>query len=192
MASRTTVAAPASASELIRRLGDAKVNVAKVNDIGEAADHPQLAALGPIVERQLLEQKNAVGQAPELLVGVLAGAIVGGKPGFTKIMVKTTPVTRVDVAADVARRIDAFVRGLDPVPGAWTTLRGKRVKVLLAEEADFEGLDAGTLSEREGALFAGTSARALELVLVQLQGKRAMSGGEAARGLRLAAGEGFE
>ena len=103
----------------------------------------------------------------------------------------STEEARIDWS-DRAAVILNKVRGLNPVPGAWTTLRGKRVKVLLAEEADFEGLDAGTLSEREGALFAGTSARALELVLVQLQGKRAMSGGEAARGLRLAAGEGFE
>jgi hypothetical protein len=28
---------------------------------------------------------------------VLVGAIVGGKPGFTKIMVRTTPITRVDI-----------------------------------------------------------------------------------------------
>src|SRR5688572_31171545 len=27
---------------------------------------------------------------------VLVGAIVGGKPGFTKIMVKTTPIARID------------------------------------------------------------------------------------------------
>ena len=30
---------------------------------------------------------------------VLVGAIVGGKPGFTKIMVKRTPITRVDIDA---------------------------------------------------------------------------------------------
>ena len=36
--------------ELIERLGKAKVNVAKVNNIGEAADHPQLAAIGGVIE----------------------------------------------------------------------------------------------------------------------------------------------
>jgi crotonobetainyl-CoA:carnitine CoA-transferase CaiB-like acyl-CoA transferase len=39
--------------ELVKRLGDAKVNVAKVNDIGEAADHPQLAAIGGVLELPL-------------------------------------------------------------------------------------------------------------------------------------------
>ncbi|MDQ4057516.1 MAG: methionyl-tRNA formyltransferase [Actinomycetota bacterium] len=103
----------------------------------------------------------------------------------------TTEEARIDWR-DRAAAIRNKVRGLNPVPGAWTTLLGKRVKVLLAQEADFDGLNAGALSQREGTLFVGTGERALELTLVQLQGKRAMSGGEAARGLRLAPGEGFE
>jgi crotonobetainyl-CoA:carnitine CoA-transferase CaiB-like acyl-CoA transferase len=36
--------------EVVARLGPAKVNVAEVNSVGEAADHPQLAAAGGIVE----------------------------------------------------------------------------------------------------------------------------------------------
>jgi methionyl-tRNA formyltransferase len=103
----------------------------------------------------------------------------------------TTDVARIDWS-DRAAAIRNKVRGLNPVPGAWTTLRGKRVKVLLAEEADFEGLDAGAIAGRGGALIAGTGERALELTVLQLEGKRAMSGGEAARGLRLAPGERFE
>ena len=37
-------------NEVVERLGPAKVNVAKVNDIGQAADHPQLAAIGGVLE----------------------------------------------------------------------------------------------------------------------------------------------
>ncbi len=103
----------------------------------------------------------------------------------------TTEVARIDWS-DRAAVIRNKVRGLNPAPGAWTTLRGKRVKLLFAKETDFEGLEAGAIAEREGALIAGTGEGALELTLLQLQGKRAMSGGEAARGLRLAPGEGFE
>ena len=39
-----------SCAELIERLGAAKVNVAKVQNIGEAADHPQLADVGAVVQ----------------------------------------------------------------------------------------------------------------------------------------------
>jgi crotonobetainyl-CoA:carnitine CoA-transferase CaiB-like acyl-CoA transferase len=46
----TAVTQTLTCDELIRRLGDARVNVAKVNSIGEAADHPQLAAVGAVLE----------------------------------------------------------------------------------------------------------------------------------------------
>jgi crotonobetainyl-CoA:carnitine CoA-transferase CaiB-like acyl-CoA transferase len=42
-----------SCAELVRRLGGAKVNISKVNDVGEAADDPQLAAIGAVVEQQM-------------------------------------------------------------------------------------------------------------------------------------------
>jgi crotonobetainyl-CoA:carnitine CoA-transferase CaiB-like acyl-CoA transferase len=38
--------------ELMQRLGAVKVNVSKVNTVGEAADDPQLAAIGGVVEFQ--------------------------------------------------------------------------------------------------------------------------------------------
>ena len=44
-----TVTMRFTCAELLDRLGRVKVNVAKVQDIGEAADHPQLAAVGGIV-----------------------------------------------------------------------------------------------------------------------------------------------
>lgn len=47
--------------EVVERLGPARVNVARMNDVGEAADHPQLAAIGGIVEyRQGEERRRAV------------------------------------------------------------------------------------------------------------------------------------
>ena len=46
----STITRTMTSDELIDRLGKAKVNVAKVNDIGEAADHPQLAAIGGVLE----------------------------------------------------------------------------------------------------------------------------------------------
>ncbi|NKE43870.1 CoA transferase [Roseomonas frigidaquae] len=35
--------------EILRRLGDAKVNVARVHNVGQAADHPQLEAAGAVL-----------------------------------------------------------------------------------------------------------------------------------------------
>ncbi|MGH2792644.1 MAG: methionyl-tRNA formyltransferase [Actinomycetota bacterium] len=103
----------------------------------------------------------------------------------------TTEEARIDWS-EPAAVICNKVRGLNPVPGAWTTLRKKRVKILYAQEAGLEGLSPGAVAEHEGTLIAGTGEGALELTSVQLQGKKTMSGAEAARGLRLASGEGFE
>lgn len=44
----SSVTSRLSSAELIARLGAVKVNVAKVNSIGEAADHPQLAECGGV------------------------------------------------------------------------------------------------------------------------------------------------
>jgi len=42
-----------SCDEIIRRLGPVKVNVAKVNNIGEAADHPQLAEIDALTSFEM-------------------------------------------------------------------------------------------------------------------------------------------
>jgi methionyl-tRNA formyltransferase len=83
-----------------------------------------------------------------------------------------------------ASRIHNLVRGLNPAPGAWTTLRGNRLKVFATRRASGSGLAPGALRGDDG-LIAGTSDGGLELVDVQLAGKRRMGGGELARGLRL-------
>jgi methionyl-tRNA formyltransferase len=103
----------------------------------------------------------------------------------------TTEEARIDWR-DPAAAISNKVRGLNPVPGAWTTLRRKRVKILFAREVNDGALEPGVIAEHDGALIAGTGQGAVEVISLQLQGKRAMSGAEAARGLRLAPGEGFE
>lgn len=94
--------------------------------------------------------------------------------------------------ADPARLVSGKVRALNPVPGAWTTLRGKRVKVWAVSPAAEPELAPGEVAEREDGLVAGAGAGSLSLDSIQLEGKKAMSGSEARRGLRLAAGERFE
>jgi methionyl-tRNA formyltransferase len=84
------------------------------------------------------------------------------------------------------------VRGLNPVPGAWTTLRGERVKIWATRARAEAGLAPGELDVQDDALVVGTGDGALDLIEVQLQSKRPMSGADAARGLRLAPGERFE
>jgi methionyl-tRNA formyltransferase len=107
-----------------------------------------------------------------------------------------------------ADRLAAAVRAFTPAPGAWTTHRGRRLKVTRAAVAGKgkagetgEGsasprgpasgdLDPGRLAvDPGGRLLAGTGDRALELVEVRPEGRRAMSGAEFARGARLGGDE---
>ena len=87
-----------------------------------------------------------------------------------------------------ARRIHDHVRGLHPVPGAWTTFRETRLKVLrTAERGGFA--PPGALTERDGELIAGTGEGSLALAEVQPHGKTRMTGVEFARGVRIVAGD---
>jgi methionyl-tRNA formyltransferase len=90
-----------------------------------------------------------------------------------------------------ARRLANAVRAFTPAPGAWTTHRGRRLKVtrVAVPPADGTGrLDPGRLAVTpDGRLLVGTADGALELVEVRPEGRRAMSGAEFARGARIGA-----
>jgi methionyl-tRNA formyltransferase len=105
------------------------------------------------------------------------------------------------------------VRAFTPTPGAWTTHRGRRLKVTRARAAgsggsgrrgpgdpegvprsagarsappDHRGLSPGRLAVGPGGrLLVGAADGPLELVEVRPEGRRAMSGAEFARGARL-------
>lgn len=97
---------------------------------------------------------------------------------------------RIDWARP-AIAIHNLVRGLSPAPGAWTTLRGARVRVLASEVRKEMSAPPGELVA--GAeLVVGTGAGGLALIEVQPAGKRRMIGADFARGLRLADRERFE
>jgi methionyl-tRNA formyltransferase len=96
---------------------------------------------------------------------------------------------RIDWTAP-ARRVHDLVRGLNPAPGAWTMLGGRRVKVHRTRVGVGPDLAPGTLSP-DGA-HAGTGDGPIELVEVQMEGRKRMSGMDLARGLRFETGTAFE
>jgi methionyl-tRNA formyltransferase len=76
------------------------------------------------------------------------------------------------------------VRGCNPAPGAWTTFRGERLKVLAVRRTD-EDLKPGELQATKSSVKVGTGSKAVELVTVQPQGKKPMAAADWARGVRL-------
>jgi methionyl-tRNA formyltransferase len=97
---------------------------------------------------------------------------------------------RLDFTSPAGRLADA-VRAFTPAPGAWTTHRGRRLKVTRAAPCrPAPDLDPGRLAVGPGGrLLAGTGDGALELLEVRPEGRRAMSGAEFARGARLGSDE---
>lgn len=89
-------------------------------------------------------------------------------------------------AAEIYNRL----RGFTPWPGAATTFRGAGLKVLTARIADEAGLEPGQLVLRGKRLVAGCGGgTSLELVDVQPEGRKRVSGDSFANGARLVENE---
>ncbi|GAA5047794.1 methionyl-tRNA formyltransferase [Streptomyces similanensis] len=101
----------------------------------------------------------------------------------------TVADARVDWTAP-ALRVDRVVRGCTPAPGAWTTFRGERLKLIQAVPVPARtDLAPGALAVGKNSVHAGTGSYAVELLWVQAQGKKPMRAADWARGARIAEGE---
>jgi methionyl-tRNA formyltransferase len=120
----------------------------------------------------------------------LEDGAVSGRPqpadGVSLAPKVTVDQARIDWSAP-ALRVDRLVRGCTPAPGAWTTFRGRRVKLEPVTITD-EQRPAGQL---DGDL-VGTATTAVRLGEVRPEGKPKMPAADWLRGLRVAPGESFE
>ena len=104
----------------------------------------------------------------------------------------TSADARIDWSVP-ALRVDRLVRACTPAPGAWTTLRGKRLKLApvdLTESAD--DLRPGSLRVDGDAVLVGTASTPVRLGDVQPEGRAAMAAAAWARGVRLTADDALE
>ena len=90
-----------------------------------------------------------------------------------------------------AMHIDRAVRACTPAPGAWTTLRDRRIKLGPVMPSKLEPLPAGEACATGDAVAVGTGTQPVLLGTVQPEGKAPMSAADWARGARLTAGERF-
>jgi methionyl-tRNA formyltransferase len=83
-----------------------------------------------------------------------------------------------------------LVRGLNPAPGAFTTFRGKRLKVWQASPvAGASGAPGGVLDLGKGRIGVATGDGVLELIEVQLEGSKRLNSDVFLRGHRPEPGE---
>ena len=130
---------------------------------------------------------------PPALESYAAGAVVPREQEHDRATYapKISPAeTRLDWNLPAGRLVNV-VRALDPDPGAWTTFRGGRLRVVEAAAAASGPLAPGELRQDREPL-VGTGEGALVLRRVQPAAKRAMTGAEWARGARLSPGDRLE
>lgn len=94
---------------------------------------------------------------------------------------------RIDWSKSAAE-IDCLIRGLSPWPGAFTEVKGERLKILFAEPANGKGTP-GTIVGDDLTVACG--AGALKLKKVQRAGSRAMDAAELLKGFALPPGTQF-
>ncbi|MBU2613485.1 methionyl-tRNA formyltransferase [Patescibacteria group bacterium] len=117
---------------------------------------------------------------PDVLDGYLAGSIHPVEQDHAKATECRT-LTRDDGNIDwtkTSEEIERLVRAYDPWPGTWTMVDGKRLKILAARVAEPDTTkQPGEMFVRDRKPFMSCgSGTALELVTVQPEGKKPMSG----------------
>jgi len=86
--------------------------------------------------------------------------------------------------SDSAAVIERMVRGYNPWPAAYTYVGQKMFKIWEARLVEASGLEAGEFSTADGKMVVGTGDGALELISVQLEGKKRMNVADFLRGYR--------
>ena len=142
-----------------------------------------------------LLDRLAVGGA-RLLVDVLDGIAAGTLEAVPQPAegVTLAPKVTVDDARvrweDPAFAVDRRIRACTPAPGAWTTLRGERLKLgPVTVLANGPALPAGELLVERGRVLVGTGTEPVALGEVRAAGKKAMPADAWARGVRPVSGE---
>lgn len=135
--------------------------------------HDRLSQLGADLIVTALDRLDALTPAPQPDTGITYA---------TKID-KTE--ARIDWAKP-ATEVDRQIRGLSPFPGAWCDVAGERVKLLRSRLAEGAGLPGQVLhSHGPHGLVIACGMGAVEITLVQREGKRPMDTAEFLRGFGL-------
>ena len=107
-------------------------------------------------------------------------AIPQAKDGVTYAAKIDKAEARVDFTKP-AVEVDRLIRGLSPFPGAWTMVKGERVKLLRSRLVSGHGEPGQVL----GGFTIACGTGAVEITEAQREGKRPMSAAEVLKGLVL-------
>jgi methionyl-tRNA formyltransferase len=125
----------------------------------------------------------------------LARGELSAVPQAAELATLAPPLTKEDGRIDwrlTGREIKNLTRGLNPRPGAFTTLSGKNLKILSIEPSGAAptGGAPGTVvrADKSGA-FVATGDGAVELLIAQLEGKKPVRGRDLVNGRSIREGD---
>lgn len=119
-----------------------------------------------------------------LIVQALAKLPLPAAPQPAEGVTYAAKIDKAEARIDWSRpavEVDRLIRGLSPFPGAWTLVKGERVKLLRSRLADGQGAPGQVLAGFTVACGTG----AVEVLEAQREGKRPMSAAEVLHGLSL-------
>lgn len=143
-----------------------KTPISKTDTTGTVHDRLAVRGAALMIETLASLERGAAREVPQT------------NDGVTYAKKLTNEETQIDWSRP-ARDLDCFIRGLSPWPGAWTIIKGERVKVLMAAPFEAEG-KPGTALDADLTIACGTGA--LRLVTVQRAGKSAQDATTLLRG----------
>lgn len=155
---------------------------------------------GPVLRRAALPIRadDTAGSLHDALAALGAAEIVATLDGLGSLVAVPQPEAGVTYAEKIdkaearvdwsrpAPDVDRQIRGLAPFPGAWTEIRGERVKLLLSAAVDGDGVPGTLLDDR---LTVACGSGAVRLLALQRTGRGAMPAADFLRGFPLAAGD---
>ena len=129
----------------------------------------------------------------ETLEGLENGSITPEKQGesptdYAKMLTKAMGL--IDFTRTAAE-LDCFIRGMNPWPSAYTVLDGKTLKIWKAKPVDENGEAGSVLRVGKDSFIVCCGENALEILEVQLEGKKRMSAGDFLKGTHLEPGTEF-
>jgi len=160
--------------------------------------------LGVLTER--IRPRDTAGELLQRLATAGAGLLVASVDGLASggLRPAPQPVDGVSFAPKLnpsdarvnwttpAMRVDRLVRACTPAPGAWTTFRGRRLKLGPVLPVTAGSLAPGVIAATRESVLVGTATAPVALDQVQPEGKPVMAALDWTRGARLGAGDRFE
>ncbi|WP_446745821.1 methionyl-tRNA formyltransferase [Silvibacterium acidisoli] len=139
----------------------------------------------------LLAEMGA-GLMVETLAGLEAGTLQAQKQDdslATHAPILTRDDARIDFSQSAATIYNRW-RGFQPWPGAWTMMNGKKLTVHQLKPVEQASVEPGTMNVASGKLIVGCGqGTAIELIEVQLEGKKRMPAADFLRGYQLKTGD---